>query len=104
MKNNVWVILFLLLIFVSGCVAYRSITKAQSQNELYNAKENTSLSDPDLKTSSKFQAEIHEHLQFPILKLGNNEKSAYPCKLTWIKSGNENWKIAKINGMKNHEK
>ena len=104
MKNNIWIILLLLLIFVSGCVAYRSIIGSQSQNELYNIKENESISDLDFKASSKFQAEIHEHLQFPILKLGNNEESAYPCKLTWIKSGNENWKIAKINGMKNHEK
>ena len=104
MKNNLWVILFLLLIFVGGCVTYKSIIDAQSQNELSDIKDDIPHLNLNTKASLKFQAEIHEHLEFPILKLGQNEESAYPCKLTWTKSGNENWKVSKINDMKNHEK
>ena len=104
MKNKRLIILFLLLVFVSGCMALKSITVTQTQNKISNIKEDIPVFNLGSKASLKFHNEIHEHLEFPILKLGQNEESAYPCKLTWTKSGNENWKVSKINDMKNHEK
>ena len=96
----------MILSCLTGCMTYKLMSDSESIIEIRDNEKRQFKSSPNSssKVLMKFKSDVHEHLRFPILKLGQNEESAYPCKLTWTKSGNENWKVSKINDMKNHEK
>ena len=102
MRPRFYMMIIMPLIILGGCISFKAVNDVDTQKNIATANINMRVPPVMTQAISDINTDMHEHLQFPILKLNHNENSAYPCKLTWSKAENGAWKISRIDVIDNH--